>query len=187
MTHSSNMLTLCLLSCLVTTSLPAKEFHALLITLFFIDFIDHVLIKSYDINASMTHILMTMSQSHFTRHTNIIHTVLTVHHHITSLMWSSTGQCTTIPASKITALVGAGSLSLKSLSHACLSQMEVVGWSSCIRFDMVWLPFDIYCSEFVFVLSCESFIIVCSMWNVFTISFLKKSKWLAFLASSITK
>jgi hypothetical protein len=53
--------------------LPAKEFHALLITLFFIDFIDHVLIKGYDINASMTHILMTMSQSHFTHHTNIIH------------------------------------------------------------------------------------------------------------------
>jgi hypothetical protein len=51
----------------------AKEFHASLVTPFFVDFTFRILIEGYDVNSSMTHMLSATSQSHLARHTNVIH------------------------------------------------------------------------------------------------------------------
>ena len=51
----------------------AEEFHASLITPFFIDFTFRVLIEGYDFNTSITHMLSATSQSHVARHTNVVH------------------------------------------------------------------------------------------------------------------
>ncbi|KIM77371.1 hypothetical protein PILCRDRAFT_12012 [Piloderma croceum F 1598] len=51
----------------------AKEFHASLVTLFFVDFTYRILIEGFDVNTSMTHMLAAMSQSHLARHTNVVH------------------------------------------------------------------------------------------------------------------
>jgi hypothetical protein len=54
----------------------AKEFHASLVTPFFVDFTFRILIEGFDLNTSMTHMLAATSQSHLARHTNVIHMYL---------------------------------------------------------------------------------------------------------------
>ena len=105
--------------------------------------------------------------------------VLTVHHPIAGLMWSNRGWHTAIPAGETIALVGAAFQSLRDLSCARRSQMEAIGWSESIGFDMVWLLFDIFCLEIVFALFREWII---SIWNMFQ---KKNLKWLAFLVFGI--
>jgi hypothetical protein len=51
----------------------AAEFHAALITPFFIDFTHRILIEGYSLNSSMKAMLSATSQTHLARHTSVVH------------------------------------------------------------------------------------------------------------------